>query len=53
MGDSDLIHRPLMAGIEIKTRTPGHRERNDSGTLTGLATRNTDGKRVLVTNLHV
>ena len=53
MSDSDSHHRPLMAGIEIKTKTPELPERKETGTLTGLATRNTDGKRVLVTCRHV
>ena len=40
-------HRPLVAGIGISASGGNY------GTLTGLATRNSDGKKVLVTNLHV
>ena len=48
MGNPTEMHRPLLAGIRVKSSThEGH------GTLTGLATRYEDGKRVLVTNLHV
>ena len=39
-------HRSLEAGIGIKVTAGNY------GTLTGLATRNSDGKKVLVTNLH-
>ena len=47
MGNRTGFHRPLLSGIRIKS--PG----NGAGTLTGLATRNSDGKKVLVTNLHL
>ena len=47
MDNPNESHRPLLAGLKI-TSSVGH-----SGTLTGLATRYEDGKRVLVTNLHV
>ncbi|MCY3542781.1 MAG: hypothetical protein OXH22_01865 [Chloroflexi bacterium] len=47
-------HRPLLSGLRIMSRIG---EINTllvgSGTFTGLATRNSDGKKVLVTNLHV
>ena len=52
MGVVSSRHRPLMAGLQILA--PGSRPGTRAyGTLTGLATRNSDGKRVLVTNLHV
>ena len=47
MGDTTSFHRPLVAGIGIRASD------GTAGTLTGLATRNSDGKKVLVTNLHV
>ena len=47
MDNPNESHRPLLAGLKI-TSSVGH-----SGTLTGLATRRADGKRVLVTCLHV
>ena len=47
MGVTTSRHRPLLAGIGIKASD------GRSGTLTGLATRHSDGKKVLVTNLHV
>ena len=46
MGEINDRHRPLMAGIKIASS-------ENRGTLTGLATRDSDGKRVLVTNLHI
>ena len=54
MGDKGAYHRPLMPGIKIWTKTPrtnGTDGTDDvrDGTLTGLATRNSDGKDVLVT----
>ena len=48
MGNLTEFHRPLLAGIRIKSSA-----HDEYGTLTGLATRYEDGKRVLVTNLHV
>ena len=48
-------HRPLRGGVEIisaRGRSP-RPERIGSGTLTGLATRNEDNQKVLVTCLHV
>ncbi len=57
MTDDLVHHRPLMAGMRIKTKTPGPAGIGDTenrwGTLTGWATRNSDNKDVLVTNLHV
>ena len=47
MGNRTERHRPLLAGLKITSSDQG-----GSGTLTGLATRY-NGKRVLVTNLHV
>ena len=47
MGKRLGYHRPLMAGISIIGHPNG-----GEGTLTGLA-RNSDGKKVLVTCLHV
>lgn len=52
MGKTDKEHRPLVSGILIRS---GKTENNtlreiEFGTLTGLATRNSDGKKVLVTN---
>ena len=47
-------HRPLLSGIKIISGTgQGPIQRISAGTLTGVATRNSDGKKVLVTNLHV
>ena len=48
MGNRTESHRPLLAGIRVKSSA-----HDGYGTLTGLATRYEDGKRVLVTNLHV
>ena len=48
MGNLTERNRPLRAGLKITSSDQG-----GSGTLTGLATRYADGKRVLVTNLHV
>ena len=56
MGATNTHHRPLVSGIEIKS---GRRVNGNlltvggGGTLTGLATRTSDGKKVLVTNQHV
>ena len=56
MGSSTEEHRPLMAGLRIHRGStvvgvdfPG----NYFGTLTGLATRHSDRRPVLVTNLHI
>ena len=47
-------HRPLVSGIQVKSGTGSSSIRTvGAGTLTGLATRNSDGKKMLVTNLHV
>ena len=52
-------HRPLVSGIRIQSGKDETRRGVRSiwsvgaGTLTGLATRNSDGKRMLVTNMHV
>ena len=51
MGNANLLHRPLVAGIRIasgRTRQTGTLESITQGTLTGLATRNSDNKKVLV-----
>ena len=55
MGATNAFHRPLVSGIKIQSgKKKGNRlEAIIGGTLTGLATRNSDGKKVLVTNLHV
>ena len=47
MGAANTRHRPLTAGIGVSDSD------GTQGTLTGLATRRSDGKKVLVTNLHV
>ena len=54
MGNYAERHRPVMAGLRIKaTRTIGGKPATARvGTLTGLATRNSDGKQVLVTCMH-
>ncbi len=48
-------HRPLLSGIRIQSGTEGKYAigLDGAGTLTGLATRNSDGRKMLVTNLHV
>ena len=48
MGRAREKHRPLLSGIGVKSSA-----HDSHGTLTGLATRDTDGKRVLVTCRHV
>ena len=56
MTDSNNEHRPLRAGLWIRTAKPndsGGQDVIDNGTLTGLATRNSDNKNVLVTCRHV
>ena len=53
MGDRNTYHRPVMAGIKIATKNRGSSQMNDVGTLTGLATRLSDNKTVLVTCLHL
>ena len=55
MADRMLFHRPLASGIRIRSgkKKGNGLETIEGGTLTGLATRNSDGKKVLVTNLHV
>ena len=53
-------HRPLFSGLKVTSRrpappseAPGETVGITSGTLTGVATRDSDGVQVLVTNLHV
>ena len=55
MGITKTYHRPLVSGIAVLSgKTVENRiEIIETGTLTGLATRNLDGTKVLVTNLHV
>ena len=55
MGETNTEHRPLVSGIRIASgkRVEGQLEPIEAGTLTGLAIRNSDGKKFLVTNLHV
>ena len=57
MGESNTNHRTLVSGIQIKGAVPVGLANvpgvHGTGTLTGLATRNSDNKRVLVTNAHV
>ena len=55
MGITKTYHRPLVSGIAVLSgKTVENRiEIIGTGTLTGLATRNSDDAKVLVTNLHV
>ena len=55
MGVPSTFHRPLVSGIEIQSgkEVDGQLQYTDSGTLTGLATRNSNDTKVLVTCLHV
>ena len=57
MGKPHLEHRPLQSGIQIASTARGAegaaRQFHHFGTLTGVATRISDNKKVLVTNLHV
>ena len=55
MGITKTYHRPLVSGIAVLSgKTVENRiEIIGTGTLTGLATRDSDDKKVLVTNLHV
>ena len=53
MTDRNVYHRPVMAAIKIATKNKGAPEKNSEGTLTGVATRLSDNKTVLVTNSHV
>ena len=48
-------HRPLLSGIRILSGTEGRYAigQDGAGTLTGLATRNSDGRKMLGTNMHV
>ena len=50
----DYVYRPgeLMSGLRIDAEAPDSGQRS-GGTLTAVATRNSDGKKVLVSNLHV
>ncbi len=54
MGVTRAYHRPLVSRIMVITaKQVENRIQNiGGGTLTGLATRNSDGKKMLVTNLH-
>ena len=53
MGEPRDYHRPLVSGIQIESGTGSFSIRTvGAGTLTGLATRNSDGKKMLVANLH-
>lgn len=49
------LHRPVTSGLRIESAkmVNGVPEYTNFGTLTGLATRNSDGAKVLVTNKHV
>ena len=49
---STLSHRPVRATVVVTSPSPSGGDPG-LGTLTGLATRNSDGQRVLVTNVHV
>ena len=52
MADHESRHRPTRAGLYVSSkRTTG--EILTGGTLTGLASRDSDSKKVLVTNQHV
>ena len=56
MGATSAYHRPLVSGIRVVNVKRDENEgilSSGVGTLTGLATRNSDGRKVLVTNLHV
>ena len=55
MGRTNTHHRPLVSGLRIASgKEVGDRLQHiDAGTLTGLAIRSSDGKKMLVTNLHV
>ena len=55
MGLPKEYHRTLVSGIKIMSGRKGAPQlpQIPTGTLTGLATRNSDGKKMLVTNLHV
>ncbi len=53
--ETSKLHRPLVSGIRIQSAKKAGNSLQfiGGGTLTGLATSNLDGQRVLVTNLHV
>ena len=59
MSKASEYHRPLVSGIRIQSGKDETRRGVRSiwsvgaGTLTGLATRNSDGMKLLVTNMHV
>ena len=55
MGKTNTEHSTLVAGLFIEVvQNRGHViARVPGGTLTGIATRNLDGKKMLVTNRHV
>ena len=55
MGVPNTNHRPLVSGIRIEggKLMGGWLRYIGGGTLTGLAAHDSNGKRVLVTNLHV
>jgi hypothetical protein len=48
-----LYHRPVMPGVVVAGPPDPSDDNVNLGTLTGLAVRKSDGKSVLVTNLHV
>ncbi len=56
MTNTNKNHRPLVGGLWIRTGKPndsGELDVLENGTLTGLATRKSNGKKVLVTCKHV
>ena len=55
MGTTDTHHSTLVSGLlALSGRKVGNQiQPISSGTLTGVATRNSDGKKVLATCLHI
>ena len=55
MGTTDAHHSTLVSGLLVQSgRKVGNQiEPISSGTLTGLATRDSDGKKVSITYLHL
>ena len=60
MPSTSTKHRPLFSGLRIESQRPetptlgpGEGFEVAAGTLSGVATRDSDGAQVLVTNLHV
>ncbi len=53
MSGTNASHTTLLAGIGILASNGNAGSPKGIGTLTGLATRDSDGEKVLVTNLHV